>query len=321
MRRLFVREGRLLPAWRVILYLVAFQVAGLLAQLPLGAVLALYAVASGQRDLLIAGASGLPVAILLASSAATLASTLVVTWFFRTRLDGGSLSGLGLMWIRESLRQLAGGMAVGGLAMAGIFAVSWGAGWIASVRLGWGAGFPADLLAAVILLAVTHWFVALSEEIAFRGYVLQNLRLQGGWAVAILGSSLLFAVFHGLNPSFGLGALSGIASAGLFLALGYRVSGALWFPIGLHFAWNTAEGPIFGFPVSGLVTPSLLILEPGPADPLITGGAFGPEAGLLGIGAALLGAIALWLWRPPGLPGESLSDASGEGLDSTGAAL
>ena len=316
MSRLFIQQGRLLPVWRVILYLVVLQVAGLLAQIPLGAVLALYAVVSGQRDLFLSGVPGLPAAILLASSVATLTSTVLVTWFFRTRLDGRSLSGLGLMWRGGSVRQLAAGMAAGGLAMAGIFAISWGAGWIASVLPAWQAAFPADLLANVLLLAATFWFVSLAEEMAFRGYVLQNLRGQGGWPVAIVGSSLLFAGFHGLNPGFGAGALAGIAAAGLFLALGYRVSGALWFPIGLHFAWNTAEGPIFGFPVSGLVTPSLLLLETGQGDPLVTGGAFGPEGGLLGIGAALLGGLALWLWHQRGRPVGSRAQAAGGELDN-----
>ncbi|MFQ5945628.1 MAG: lysostaphin resistance A-like protein [Anaerolineae bacterium] len=316
MSHLLVRQGRLLPVWRVILYLIAFQIAGLLVQIPLVAALALYSVVSGVPDHFLAGAAGLPTAILLASSVATLASALVVTWFFRTRVDGESLSSLGLTREERSVRQLTAGVAAGVLAMAGIFAVSWGAGWIGSVQPAWTAG-PADaLLWDLLLFTIAFVSVSLTEEIAFRGYVLQNLREQAGWPVAILGSSLLFAGFHGLNPGFGAGALAGIAAAGLFLALGYRISGALWFPIGLHFAWNTAEGPIFGFPVSGLVTPSLLILEPGVGDPLVTGGAFGPEAGLLGIGAALLGGLALWIWHLRGRRAENRAQATGGGLDN-----
>lgn len=294
--RFLVRQGRLLPVWRVILYLVAFWLASLLVQIPVVAALAVYAVVSGMPDLIVAADAGLTTALVSVSAAASLLATLLVTWFFRTRVDGASLADLGLTRGEGSVRQLFAGMAVGALAMTGIFIVSWGAGWIGSVQPTWRAGPAEPLVTDVLLYVLVFVSVSLSEEIAFRGYILQNLRVQLGWPAGILGSSLLFAVFHGVNPGFGAAALAGLATAGLFLALGYRVSGGLWFPIGLHFAWNTAEGPIFGFPVSGILTPSLLILGQGEGDPLVTGGAFGPEGGLLGIGATLVGALALWLW-------------------------
>ena len=73
------------------------------------------------------------------------------------------------------------------------------------------------------------------------------------------------------------------------------VTRALWLPIGLHFAWNFFQGPVFGFPVSGTQTSTLLQLEPvGPE--LLTGGRFGPEASLVGVAAELLGIALLWWW-------------------------
>jgi hypothetical protein len=65
--------------------------------------------------------------------------------------------------------------------------------------------------------------------------------------------------------------------------------------------WNFFQGNVFGFPVSGNVFDSVTIFaiqQGGP--PLWTGGVFGPEAGLLGMLAILLGMglTALWVrWR------------------------
>jgi len=95
------------------------------------------------------------------------------------------------------------------------------------------------------------------------------------------------------------------------LAAAFVVTRNLWFPIGVHFAWNFCEGPLYGTQISGrsfgadAVTAHLA----GPA--LITGGQFGPEAGIPAIVTCLAVAVALLayarrnglvvapLWRRP----------------------
>jgi hypothetical protein len=48
----------------------------------------------------------------------------------------------------------------------------------------------------------------------------------------------------------------------------------------MHWAWNLFEGPVYGTPVSGVDLPHLFNADVhGPV--IWTGGAFGPEAGLL----------------------------------------
>jgi hypothetical protein len=64
----------------------------------------------------------------------------------------------------------------------------------------------------------------------------------------------------------------------------------LWLPIGLHLGWNFFEGNIFGFPVSGLDT-FRLIRHSINGPTWLTGGPFGPEAGLI-----ILPAMALGIW-------------------------
>jgi membrane protease YdiL (CAAX protease family) len=59
------------------------------------------------------------------------------------------------------------------------------------------------------------------------------------------------------------------------------VTGNLWLPVAIHFAWNFFEGPLFGLTVSGRgsLAQSRMITLHGPE--IFTGGAFGIEAGIV----------------------------------------
>jgi hypothetical protein len=109
---------------------------------------------------------------------------------------------------------------------------------------------------------------------------------------AVIVSSLVFAMVHVLNPNVQPLAILSIFFAGLLLATAYWVSRSLWLPIGLHIGWNLTEIHIFGFAGSGLTEPALVrSVVHGPE--LITGGEFGPEGGILGVVAPLIGIAIL----------------------------
>ena len=288
----FIKDGRLRPTWRVLLYLVAYLVGQLLAQIPIyGA----YLISRRVEGVALAR---LPLPWLTLSALASLLANLVITWAFRRFLDRDRLLGLGLQRGKRWSREIGTGLALGFFLMSFIFGLEWTLGWVRVQGFAWHRQPPMALMGILVGYASFYTLVAFNEELAFRGYILQNLRQEWGTLAALLASSFLFALLHGLNPHFTPLALVGIAVAGVFMAYGYLVTGSLWLPVAFHFAWNFAQGPLFSLPVSGLASEGLFLVERGDSPSLITGGAFGPEGGLLGVIALLLGLLLLWLrWR------------------------
>jgi hypothetical protein len=73
----------------------------------------------------------------------------------------------------------------------------------------------------------------------------------------------------------------GNALGGLIYGMAFLGARNIWFPFGLHLGWNFAQ-TLLGLPVSGHNYPGLFTATSVGPD-LVTGGAFGPEAGLIGI--------------------------------------
>lgn len=145
-------------------------------------------------------------------------------------------------------------------------------------KLEWGnAAFPAsDVFIALVLMAM----VALSEEMVFRGYILNNLMESVNKWPALGISAALFAVAHGSNPGITIVATVNLVLAGLLLGINYIYTRNLWFAILFHFSWNFFQGPVLGYSVSGL--PLQSILQPQVNGPgWITGGAFGFEGSFI----------------------------------------
>ena len=150
-----------------------------------------------------------------------------------------------------------------------------------------GTGFPVRDLIAVFLPAALH------EELLFRGYLYQKLR-RGSWSAAIAISSSVFALLHGGNAGVSPLAIANVLIAGVLLALAYEAVRTLWFPIGMHLAWNVVSGPIFGFPVSGFVPRQSVLRVTGAGPAALTGGAFGMEASIFMTAAEIAGIALLW---------------------------
>jgi membrane protease YdiL (CAAX protease family) len=199
--------------------------------------------------------------------------TVLLAWLFAIVVDRRPLIEFGFRLSPRFRRDLLAGIAWGVGAVTVVFLVLWIGGYIVVTAV----NFPWQALA---IMAISIAFAASQEEVLLRGYVLNNVLQSTNRWVALGIVSLVFALVHGSNPNVGWLALVNIVLAGLFLGVYYIHRGNLWFPIGLHIAWNYLQGPILGSPVSGLTLPSVLQLE-FQGNELITGGAFGFEASLV----------------------------------------
>lgn len=133
--------------------------------------------------------------------------------------------------------------------------------------------------------------IAFSEELVFRGYILNNLLGSFRKWTALPLSAILFAGFHLTNPGLSPLAFFNLVLAGILLGINYIYTRNLWFSILLHFSWNFFQGPLMGFKVSGLNLPAVLQLEI-KGDSILTGGDFGLDGSIL-ITSVMLIAILL----------------------------
>ena len=221
-------------------------------------------------------------------------------------LDRRRFAELGFRLDRRWWADFGAGVVIGTLLMAGIFAVELAAGWLTIderlVGAAPGQPFALALLGPLVLFVAVGFY----EELVFRGYHLRNLaegfhftRLgpRGAVVLATVVSSAAFGLVHANNPAATVTSTVAVGLAGCMLAVGLLWTRELALPIGLHLSWNFCQGNVFGFAVSGNDAGPRVFAVTQLGDPVVTGGAFGPEAGLIGIAAMVVGAglIAAWV--------------------------
>ena len=131
---------------------------------------------------------------------------------------------------------------------------------------------------------VMFLMVGVCEEIIFRGVIFRQIDERWNTWAALIVSALLFGFTH--MPNDGATWWSSVAiaiEAGLLLGAAYKWSGTLWLPIGIHWAWNFAQGNIYGAAVSGTEAGSSVLEINAYGPDIITGGVFGPEASIVAV--------------------------------------
>lgn len=192
------------------------------------------------------------------------------------------------------------GLGLGVGLMTFVFVTGVAAGWFRVTSVAVGNVVSGGFVTLVVLFLL----VGLYEELFARGYLLTNVAEgltgyvgeRGAVALSVLFSSSVFGVLHASNPNASLLSTVTITLAGVMLALGYVLTDELAIPIGLHVTWNLFQGGVYGFPVSGLGVETTVVATREQGPDLVTGGSFGPEAGLLGVAAMVLGTLAIVAW-------------------------
>ena len=216
----------------------------------------------------------------------------------------------------DGLKRFGRGYAIGlGFLLAAV-GIIWALGGY-SVETG-GAFQSAAVGAAMVPIAVLMLgFIVQgsTEEIFFRGWLMQLIASRHGLWLAIVINSVLFGLMHGANipPSKELFmGLLNIALFGVFISLYAAREGSLWGVCGWHAAWNWLLGLGFGLEVSGQAidtTPLIVDLTTRAEVPWwVTGATFGPEGSVVVTALLLVGSAVLLVrgrTRDHGVMGET----------------
>ena len=249
---MFVSGGRLKPLWRVLSFFIfSFLILQFITQILWDETLIRY--------------------ILL------FLILLGLSFLFARLIDKRSLVTIGFMFHSHWLREYFIGLITGFVCVSFLFLFLWSTGSI-EVTL---TQITLTLLKDIFVLSLlTTLFQSAFEELLFRGYLFQNLILATNTIIATAILSLLFGMGHLLTPHAKWITAVNLSVFGVLHALVYLKTRSLWLPSGLHFGWNFFMRNIYSLPVSGTKAGSCLfaIQENGPT--WMTGGNYGPEAGL-----------------------------------------
>jgi membrane protease YdiL (CAAX protease family) len=219
----------------------------------------------------------------------------LIVWIFRQFIDRKSFVSLGLRFDKLAIWDMLVGFVLSGFMVGLFFAVLLVFGMLEIEEIGWTSSGFLPILEIFLLLFGVGLATGYSEELVFRGYILQNLGEGIGLVWAVVVSCILYGLMHMPNPNSTL--LSGVIIAifGFLRIFGWLRTGQLWLSIGMHAGWNFFQGPILGFSVSGLDSESL-IKHTVSGPNWMTGGSFGPEAGIVVVPVVLLALMVMFLW-------------------------
>jgi membrane protease YdiL (CAAX protease family) len=210
-------------------------------------------------------------------------------------LDKRPFASLGLQIGKQSWFDILVGLGITFVLMGLIYIVEMLSGWLTFENFAWQLDPAGTLVSSVLIFLISFVIVGWNEELLSRGYHLQTIASGTNLLWGLLISSSIFGVAHLGSPNATWLGAAGIFFVGLFFAYGFLRTGQLWLSIGLHIGWNFFQSVIFGFPVSGLNIYRLVQTDiHGPE--LWTGGAFGPEAGLIVLPALIIGAVLIYFY-------------------------
>jgi uncharacterized protein len=197
---------------------------------------------------------------------------IALTVIFRRFIDRRSIISMGFQWAPFQADAFTGfnlGITLLGFATLLLHATG---------NLEWSeAHFNAGDLSKGFILMV---LIAITEELVFRAYILNNLLESLNKWVALGISAGMFTLAHASNPGISAVAIANILLAGALLGINYIYTRNIWFAVFFHFSWNFIQGPILGYTVSGL--PLQGILQPDLKGPWwLTGGSFGLEGSFI----------------------------------------
>jgi membrane protease YdiL (CAAX protease family) len=278
----FGTSGRLRSGWRFSVFVLGFAV----TSIGIGAIGWMFFVAMPER--FAPGTS----AFLVANALLSMIPALVIGWLCGKYLEGLPFKALGAWFMEGWFRHLLFGLLIGALTVAFAVAIAWVFG---GLRFEFNAANSGAIAGSLVVTFVIFAVAAAFEEALFRGYVFQTFTRSGLAWLAILLTSVPFAIVHLNNPSSGLISTLNTALAGIWFGVAYLKTRDLWFVWGLHLMWNWVQGSFFGVEVSGMseIVKAPLMNEIDSGPHWLTGQDYGIEGGIACTIALIVSSVLL----------------------------
>ena len=202
-----------------------------------------------------------------------------IYYCLRVRLFERTPLSSGMGFCRNGIfRKYLSGALIGSAMIGSVFGILAVSGQIKII----GFGISSSAVPLLLSYMLMWLFQGACEEIMFRGYMMPRVASRYGLVPAIAVSSLLFCLFHGLNPGFSVLAFINLVLISVLYGLIAYYTGNIWIVCAAHTFWNFTQGNVFGLEVSGNTgNVSFIHTSLGDnASSLMTGGTFGPEGGL-----------------------------------------
>lgn len=301
----FNGHGRLRSGWRFVVFLLSYLILASSLTITFVSILNVLPVGAGENSLI----------TLVGTFSIFSVCAIFLGWFYGKYFEELPFRALGIWFTKSWFKNLIYGLIIGAISI----------GFAASIPLLFGViSFHSNLDAgrSPIILTLSFTFLiftvgAISEEVLFRGYLLQTLSRARLFGVGMLLTSVLFASAHNANPGANLFSWLNTFLAGIWFCIAYWKTRDLWFPFGVHFAWNWIQGSVLGISVSGLgelaTAPLMKAEDSGPV--WLTGGSYGLEGGISCTLALLLSCGLIWI-LPLIKPNEELLQMSSEETSS-----
>jgi len=179
-------------------------------------------------------------------------------------------------------KELFSGFLVGAAVFSSVIFVSWSIGIYSVTGFYWNSHSSFETFSFIVANLLFFLAVGLSEEYVFRAGMFHLFEETWGTWTALIVSSLFFGFGHLGNPQATLtGAIAITIEAGIFLGAAYLLTRKIWFVVGIHWAWNYFQGPVMGNVISGsTATQEGILMSKMNGSDWLTGGIFGPEAGI-----------------------------------------
>lgn len=284
-KTIFINEfGHLRSGWRFAVFLFAYISASVFFAETVNSILLRLQIGYSEDSLL---GFFVPVFIFAVFS-------IFIGWLCGKFLEGLPFRALGLWVTKNWLKDFCSGVlfGAGSIILAAIVGVIFGGLTLNLNQTHGSSAIWLTLSTSLFIFAVG----AISEEALFRGYLFQTLsRANLAW-LAIAITSVFFASAHLGNKDANYISTLNTALAGIWFGIAYLKTRTLWFPIGLHLAWNWVQGAVLGIPVSGITNlttaPVFQVSDFGTNQ--ITGGNYGIEGGIACTIALIISALAIW---------------------------